>query len=617
MKEKNDENNITRFYYPICKIDNCGGVLKFKINKNNFSLNYKCEKNEKHIGKNIYFKTFERFYLKEANIDKCKICNSFLENNVKYECKICQEQFCSSCFILHPHFKENINNILILTTKCKIHNSIYMHFCLYCKKYLCNYCVKEFNHVHKHHVKKKLYDLMPSKNNLERFKNRLKKYDDLIKNIETWFNELNQKIIRLKRNIIDEKELFQKLIFNFNQSFINYSYFSNFIYLNKYTNDFNNIYLDNFMKCSSFKEKGNILFEYLNLKDIQLQNISEMKVYTNIYLKQLNFLNIDNITTITDNYFFKNSFDDKEIVVLKYNEKENTLNELEETKDIFIYKIYNITVFDNLNKTFSIYACLSGNKKIIIFNFDLNSENLIKSNDKIIKLGIGFFKKIIKLSDEILATSDSNYGIDVWIKDKGSNTGYSHLSEILTKDYITDILSLNSDYFITAHINGKYINFYDIKSLSLEKSLNKINCLSAPNTLSNFNNLYIIVNCDKGFTIISIKTKEIVQFIQDYISYYNKKEFIIYNNNIYIMYDNISDDSSESDVSDDSEKVQNIINIFVLKFSDIIFLPLKKYEKIRANGDIHLTCINNEKIMLYGKKIYLFNKINGNLFEKC
>ena len=71
------------------------------------------------------------------------------------------------------------------------------------------------------------------------------------------------------------------------------------------------------------------------------------------------------------------------------------------------------------------------------------------------------------------------------------------------------------------------------------------------------------------------------------------------------MYDNISDDNSESDVSDDSEKVQNIINIFVLKFSDIIFLPLKKYEKIRANGDIHLTCINNEKLMLYGKKIYL------------
>ena len=79
MKEKNDENNTTKFYYPICKIDNCGGVLKFKINKNNFSLNYKCEKNEKHIGKNIYFKTFERFYLKEIEIDKCENVNIFLK----------------------------------------------------------------------------------------------------------------------------------------------------------------------------------------------------------------------------------------------------------------------------------------------------------------------------------------------------------------------------------------------------------------------------------------------------------------------------------------------------------------------------------------------------------
>ena len=35
MKEKNDEKNITKFYYPICRIDNCGGVLKFKNENNN------------------------------------------------------------------------------------------------------------------------------------------------------------------------------------------------------------------------------------------------------------------------------------------------------------------------------------------------------------------------------------------------------------------------------------------------------------------------------------------------------------------------------------------------------------------------------------------------------
>ena len=605
MKEKNDEKNIAKFYYPICRIDNCGGVLKFKINKDKFSLNYKCEKNENHIGTNIFFKTFERFYLKEAIIDKCKKCNSLLENNIKYECKICQEKFCSSCFILHQYFQQNINNILINSKKCEIHYANNMHFCLNCKKYLCNYCVKEFNNVHRYHEKKKLYNLMPSKNILEKFRKRLKKYDDLIKSIETWFKELNQKIIRLKQNIMDEKQLFQKLTFNFNQSFINYSYFSNFIYLNKYTKNFNNEYLDNFMKSSTFKEKGNILLDYLSLEELESKKIPDIKVHTNINLECSNFMNIDNIAKITDNYFFKHSFDDKEIVVLNYNEKENTFYEIQKTKDIFIYKIYNVTVIDNLDKTYTIYVCLSNNKKIIIYNFDLSSQNLIKSNDKIIKLGIGHFKKVIQLSNEIIATSDSNYGIDVWKKDKGSNTGYSHLTEIVTKEYITDILSVNSDYFITSHYFGKNINFYNIETLSLEKSLNKINCLPTPNTLLKFDNLYIIVNCAKGLSVISIKTKEVVQFIQEYLFAYNEKElFLNSNNDIYIIYQEIIDDNSESD---NSENIQKIINIVALKFLDS-FEPFKVYVKIKVKGDLHLICVNDEKIMLLGKKIYSFDK---------
>ena len=149
MKEKNGVKKVKKFYLPICRNDNCGGVLKIEINKNNFSLNYKCENNEDHKGTNIYFKTFERFYLKEAKISKCKICNSFLENNISYECKICQEYFCSSCFILHQHFKESLNNILIQSKKCKIHNAINVHYCLNCKKYLCNYCMKGIINIHK------------------------------------------------------------------------------------------------------------------------------------------------------------------------------------------------------------------------------------------------------------------------------------------------------------------------------------------------------------------------------------------------------------------------------------------------------------------------------------
>ena len=162
MQEKNEVKNVKKFYYPICRIDNCEGVLKIEINNNDFSLNYKCENNNNHKGTNIYFKTFERFYLKEADIKKCIICKSLLENNIRYECKICQEKFCTSCFILHQHFKESINNILIKSEKCKIHNANNIYFCLKCKKYLYNYCVKGITNVHKNHKKKKVYDLIPS-----------------------------------------------------------------------------------------------------------------------------------------------------------------------------------------------------------------------------------------------------------------------------------------------------------------------------------------------------------------------------------------------------------------------------------------------------------------------
>ena len=53
-----------KFFYPCCRMDNCGGVLEIKINENKFTLDYECEKNNTHKGKNIYFETFNNFYLK-------------------------------------------------------------------------------------------------------------------------------------------------------------------------------------------------------------------------------------------------------------------------------------------------------------------------------------------------------------------------------------------------------------------------------------------------------------------------------------------------------------------------------------------------------------------------
>ena len=459
------EENKNTFYYPFCRNPGCDGVLKIKINKNDFSLDYECDKNEEHNGQKIYFKTFERFYLKEMNKDKCKRCKCFLENNLKYKCKYCNNYYCSSCFIFDNHIKQDVNNILIISTKCKNHNKNIMHYCITCKEYLCSYCLKNKN-IHEDHNTENLYDLMPSKKRIKKIKDKIKEYDDLINDITMWLNEFNQKILRLKQNIIDEKELFQKLILNFNQSFINYSYFSNFSYLNKYTKSFNNEYLDNFSKSSIFEEKGRILFEYIVHEKNKLHKmVPEVEINNSNRLIDCNILNNNIIAKITDNYFFKYSKREEKVKLVKYKVKDNKIIENIKSEKSFISEIYSVSVFDNLDNTYTIYACLSNKKIVNIFSFDLENYVLSKSKDKISKPESGHFKKAIQLPNEVVVTSDDDYIIDIWIKDQENENGYSHLNNILLENDITDILSVNSEYFISSNNYDRQIYFYDIKSL--------------------------------------------------------------------------------------------------------------------------------------------------------
>ena len=273
------EENKNLYYYPFCRNTGCDGVLKIDINPKEFTLDYECDKNEEHKGQNIYFKTFERFYLKEMNKDKCKRCNCFLENNLKYQCKSCENYFCSSCFIFHKHIKQNVNNLLIISTKCQNHNANVVYYCLACKEYLCSYCLKNKNKHIKHNIEY-LYDLMPNKQKIKKMKNRIKEYEDLINDKDIWLKKFNQKILRLKQNLINEKDFIQKLLLNFNQGFMNYSYYSNISYFNKYSKSFNNEYLDEFSKSLTFEDKGEILLKYIIHEKNKVLKISSTEYIT-------------------------------------------------------------------------------------------------------------------------------------------------------------------------------------------------------------------------------------------------------------------------------------------------------------------------------------------------
>ena len=607
--DKLESNNYSpKFYYPSCKSNNCDGVLKIKINNNDFSLDYECEKNKNHKGNNIYFKTFERFYLKEIFSDKCQKCNSPLENYIKYKCKVCERYYCLSCFVFDEHINQNIKNLIIMSTKCPTHKGNFAHFCENCKEYLCNFCLKEATNVHKGHEIKNIYELMPSKAQIENLRNRIGEYDELVKNINLWLDELNRKVERLKRNLLDEKELFEKLIVNFNQFFVNYSYFSNFHYLNKYSKYFNNEYLDKFSKCFTFREKTKILLKFFTS---ELKPKSPIDFHENYFLK--NYYSIDKgiIMKITDHYFFEYSPKYDEINIMNYDKKSDIMSKLERAKITFRNKIYSTSLYVNNNMSYTIYACLCHEKKVVIFNLDLLTRIMKLSKDKLIKYENGHFKKAIQLSSELIATAD-DYCINLWIKNRKSDNGFSSLKEIKLGTGVSDILSINSEFFVSSHYFSEKIIFFDIKIIAKEKTIPRIDCMDTINSLFIFNE-NILVNCKGGFAIICIKTRQLIQYVQNFRENFHDKEIFLNGDNTLFILNKAESDDDEDD-SEDSEENENDennnVNIYVIKYSEGCFNVMEIYDKIeKKNDNLHLICINNNKdILLWGKKVYLLKK---------
>ena len=145
---KYSDINKDKIYIPICK--ECKNVLKIKIKPLNYSVEYECGYNKNHKNSdNIYFKTFERFYLAE------KIFRN--TNNSPYCC---------------INNDDNSFNYLINNNKCIAHNLDFHDYCLDCKSNLCLFCIKESNK-HDSHVIKNYNDLMQNLNEVENLKKKI------------------------------------------------------------------------------------------------------------------------------------------------------------------------------------------------------------------------------------------------------------------------------------------------------------------------------------------------------------------------------------------------------------------------------------------------------------
>ena len=256
-------NNSYKVIYPSCQ--KCDGLLNFEIQPLHFSINFKCEKDEHHKKDDIYFKTFERFYLKEKELRKCNKCQINLENSEHFNCAICKTIFCSKCYI--EDIQKNGHTKLINeknNNRCLIHNCEFTIYCFTCRKNECIFCAK--NNGHENHSIKSFYQIIPSSKDIEDLKKRILEKtnftNNLFKKIDFWQQKINSKTEELKQNLKDEINLIKKFILNFNNTFMNYTYFQNFDYINKNVDSkSNNKNLIKFFNCENFEKQTEILIE--------------------------------------------------------------------------------------------------------------------------------------------------------------------------------------------------------------------------------------------------------------------------------------------------------------------------------------------------------------------
>ena len=316
-KEQNSEN---KFFYPCCQKTKCNGLLNIQFN-DNYSLNYECEKNSSHKRNNIYFKNFERFYLKEKKIEICSKCLLKLDS-ISYKCNNCEKLYCGLCFVKDEHIQKDINNIKIYSEKCLLDNRDLTHYCSSCSEYYCFYCLNNIETQKYHssfHDSINLIDNIPSKYNINELKDKINKrskfYEKVINSINQWESFLITNSIRLKQNLSDEIILLEKLILNYNQYFLKNAYITSYNNINTYLENKNDELLNKLSNCFNIEEQTKILLELFNKNKIDNTKVISKKL-KNTKISSIKMGDI--IKKINNDFYLK--YTGNKFYLLKYDE---------------------------------------------------------------------------------------------------------------------------------------------------------------------------------------------------------------------------------------------------------------------------------------------------------
>jgi len=579
-----------KFYYPYCKEEGCDGILSVKLN-DDFSLDYKCDKNEKHQKKRIYCKAFERFYLQEKKIEICSNCQCDLEND-KYKCSKCKKLYCCYCFKFDEHIKTNMDNLIITKKRCLIHKKDLVQYCFNCQKNLCIYCTKDKadkNPHHEHNVAY-LYDMIPTEDDIEQLNYKIKKrkerYLELIDSLDEWEIKLYNKIEELKKNLMYEIEFMEKMFSNFNKYFMNYTYFTNFKYFKDYM-------------CNTYSKKFDKCYTFDDLEDILRKLFKKDSIIKRLELKEMDLresftLNDGAITKITDEYFFSYSYSKDEVKISSI-DKNGSTKTLEKTTIDFRRKICSATVSLHKNK---IYACLANSRNVIFFNFDLENKLMEQSEYEIRDSeGGSRFNKCIEINEDMCATADSD-NVIIWQK---YGDEYIKTKKCCFNTETYDLLLVNNEFFVASQANQYTLTFIDIPNMKEDKIIKNIDSINYSNCMHLFQE-NIFVNCKEGIALINIETKELIQFIQNYdnnnIAKGNKRIATYIKDDdfyIYILNRLVSDYGKQK------------YYIKAMKFEDNYLKLTDKYEEteIDDGGRMDIIIMNPDIILIWGDKLYI------------
>ena len=595
IKKTGKSNKKEFIYIPVC--NNCDEILEIKFNLNNFTIEYECSKNPNHKQSNIFFETFDNYYLKKKIFAQCSKCALYLDNDLEYVCKECKYIYCTDCFISDLHIKNNLDNLTIKSNKCKRHKeAMKNYYCTDCHENKCNFCINEVCKDHK--VENIIYDI-PSVNQVNSMNNIISEKVEYINNvlisIDKWEKKLKQKIEQLKNKLKKEIVIFEKMFLNHNRQYLNHTYHLNFKKFLKLTKNVNNEYLKKFYESVSFEDKTKIIFELLCMDKKKLRQKKG-------YLESLDNEYLENYTKIDERYFCAYSKQNNIFSILWYENDDDNQNGFYSNNSLeinFNEEIYSISF--SLNKR-KIYICLSNKKIVKILDFDIDNENLkiceeeIKNEYEQNK----HFIKCIELANNLVAVSDEE-SILIW---KNNDKKYLKIKTIELNEYPLDLLFINNDYFIFSLYESEKIVFYDIKNFKIIEDISNIDSINSNNCLLLYKKKYIIVNCEKGIAVIYTNTRQLIQYIENYEGYENKNICIDNNDNIAIY--NISKN----------------VGIMKFIFDDGYFIPVEEYKVIikeekeddRDNSDLEkgsdLFFLNedNSIIVLMGVKAYVIKE---------